>query len=94
MGFNELQLAMDVARFAPRKRNRRATPILFHEPLQAPAWTPCQADRPGDAARAGDGDPFQVLPALEVIEPYKALMPEVRTVWWPDGRCRGATTGS
>ena len=33
-----------------------------------------------NAARAGDGDPFDGdLPALEVIEPYKALMPEVRT---------------
>ena len=33
-----------------------------------------------DAARAGDGDPFEGdLPALEVVEPYKALMPEVRT---------------
>ena len=33
-----------------------------------------------NAARAGDGDPFEGdLPALEVVEPYKALMPEVRT---------------
>jgi penicillin amidase len=80
-GINELQLAMNVARFGAREANRRAAPDPM-EPLQVPAGLDVTliTEDVLDAARAGDGDPFDGdLPALEVIEPYKALMPEVPT---------------
>jgi penicillin amidase len=78
-GINELQLAMNVARFGAHEANRRAAPDPM-EPLQVPAGLDVTliTDDVLDAARAGDGDPFDGdLPALEVVEPYTALMPEV-----------------
>jgi penicillin amidase len=80
-GINELQLAMNVARFGAQEANRRATPDPM-EPLQVPVGLDVKliTQEVLNAARAGDGDPFtEDLPTLEVIEPYKALMPKVRT---------------
>lgn len=79
---SELQLAMNVARFGAQEANRRATPDPM-EPLQVPVGLDVKliTQEVLDAARAGDGDPFaeDSLHPLEVIEPYRALMPEVRT---------------
>ena len=78
---SELQLARDVARFGAEEANRRAAPDPM-EPLQVPAGLDVTliTDEVLKAARAGDGDPFEGdLPPLEVVEPYKALMPAVRT---------------
>lgn len=80
-GIDELQLAMNVARFGAHETNRRAAPDPM-EPLQVPAGLDVTliTEEVLNAARAGDGDPFDGdLPALDVVEPYKALMPEVRT---------------
>jgi penicillin amidase len=78
---NEIQLAMSVARLGVQEANRRATPDPM-EPLQVPVGLDVKliTQKVLDAARAGDGDPFagDGLPPLEVIEPYKALMPAVR----------------
>jgi penicillin amidase len=79
-GINELQLAMNVARFGPEEANRRAKPDPM-EPLRVPAGLDVKLITQDvlNAARAGDDDPFTGdLPALEVIEPYRALMPQVR----------------
>ena len=79
---NEIQLAMNVARFGAEEANRRATPDPM-EPLQVPVGLDVKliTQKVLDAARAGDGDPFaeDSLPLLEVIEPYRTLMPAVRT---------------
>ena len=80
-GINELQLAMNVARVGAHEANRRAAPDPM-EPLTVPAGLDVTliTDDVLNAARAGDGDPFDGdLPALEVVEPYTALMPEVQT---------------
>ena len=72
---------MNVARFGAQEANRRATPDPM-EPLEVPVGLDVKlfTQKVLDAARAGDGDPFEgdKLPPLEVIEPYKALMPAVR----------------
>jgi penicillin amidase len=78
---DELELAQDVARVGAREANRLAAPDPM-EPLEVPAGLDVRVitDDVLKAARAGDGDPFDGdLPALEVVEPYTALMPEVRT---------------
>jgi penicillin G amidase len=78
---NELQLAMNVARLGAKEANRRAMPDPM-EALEIPEGLDVKliTQEVLDAARAGDDDPFTGdLPALEVIEPYKALIPEVRT---------------
>lgn len=78
---NEIQLAMNVARFGAQEANRRATPDPM-EPLEVPVGLDVKVitQKVLDAARAGDGDPFagDGLPPLEVIEPYRALMPAIR----------------
>jgi penicillin amidase len=73
---NELQLAMNVARFGAEEANRRAAPepwddLMVPEGLDVSLITQAVLD----AARAGDGDPFEPgrLPALEVLEPYRTL---------------------
>jgi penicillin amidase len=79
---NELQLAMNVARLGAQEANRRAAPDPV-QPLHVPTGLDVHliTQEALAAARAGDGDPFTGdLPALEVIEPYKALMPEVRAM--------------
>lgn len=78
---SELQLAMNVARVGAQEANRRAAPDPM-EPLQVPAGLDVTliTEDVLNAARAGDDDPFDGdLPPLEVVEPYTALMPEVRT---------------
>jgi penicillin amidase len=77
---NEIQLAMSVARFGAEEANRRAAPDPM-EPLRVPAGLDVTVITQDvlNAARAGDDDPFAGdLPPLEVIEPYKALMPPLR----------------
>jgi len=80
-GIHELQLAMDVARVGAQAANRRAAPdppdaLRVPDGLDVTLITQDVLN----AARAGDGDPFDGgLPPLEVVEPYQALMPAVRT---------------
>jgi penicillin G amidase len=79
---NEVQLAMNVARYGAEEANLRAAPDPFEE-LVVPEGLDVTlfTDEMLAAMRAGDGDPFEAgrLPALEVVEEYRALMPEVRT---------------
>lgn len=78
---SEIQLARDVARLGAEEANRRAAPDPM-EPLRVPAGLDVTLITQDvlDAARAGDGDPFagDGLPPLEVLEPYRTLMPPVR----------------
>jgi penicillin amidase len=73
---NELQLAMNVARYGAEEANRRAAPdpwddLVVPEGLDVSIITQDVLD----AARAGDGDPFEPgnLPPLEILESYRAL---------------------
>jgi penicillin amidase len=79
---NELQLAMNVARFGAAEANRRAAPDPWDE-LRVPEGLDVDliTEEVLEAARAGDGDPFEPgdLPPLEVIEQYRGLAPGVRT---------------
>jgi len=73
---NELQLAMNVARYGVEEANRRAAPDPWDD-LQVPDGLDVSiiTDEVLAAARAGDGDPFEPgrLPALEIVEPYRSL---------------------
>ena len=79
---NEIQLAMNVARYGAEEANRRVAPDPWDE-LEVPDGLDVSIITQDvlDAMRAGDGDPFVTgrLPALEVVEPYRALMPAVQT---------------
>jgi len=78
---DEIELVMDVARLGVREANRRAAPDP-PDALRVPDGLDVRLITQDvlDAARAGDDDPFDGnLPPLEVVEPYKALMPAVRT---------------
>ncbi|HSH75430.1 MAG TPA: penicillin acylase family protein [Longimicrobiales bacterium] len=79
---NEIQLAMNVARYGAEEANRRAAPDPWDE-LVVPEGLDVSiiTQEMLDVMRAGDGDPFVPgqLPPLEVVEPYRALMPGVRT---------------
>ena len=76
----EIQLAMNVAQYGAAEANRRATPDPNH-PLRVPDGLDLKVFTPEvlAAARRGDGDPFagSNLPALEVVEQYRSLMPGV-----------------
>src|SRR5690606_25576990 len=78
---NEIQLAMNVARLGVEEANRRAAPdpwddLVVPEGLDLSVFTPEVLA----AARGGDGDPFaEGLPPLEIVEPYRSLIPELRT---------------
>ncbi|MQA89962.1 MAG: hypothetical protein GEU90_06985 [Gemmatimonas sp.] len=78
---NEIQLAMNVARLGLEEANQRAAPdpwddLVIPEGLDLSVFT----DEVLEAARRGDGDPFAGgLPALEIVEPYRDLVPELRT---------------
>ena len=79
---SEIQLALNVAEYGAEEANRRAAPdpwddLVVPEGLDLSLITQDVLD----AARAGDGDPFVAgrLPPLEVVEPFRAFMPEVRT---------------
>ncbi len=79
---NEIQLAMDVARYGVEEANRRFAPDPWDD-LEVPDGLDVDiiTQHLLDAMRAGDNDPFVAgrLPALEVVEPYRALVPGVRT---------------
>lgn len=74
---NELQLAMNVARLGVEEANRRAAPDPWDD-LVVPAGLDVNliTQEVLDAARAGDGDPFNGnnLPPLEIVEPYRSLV--------------------
>ena len=79
---NEIQLALNVARYGVEEANRRAAPDPWDE-LTVPDGLDVSIITQDilDAMRAGDGDPFVAgrLPALEVVEAYRTLMPGVQT---------------
>ena len=79
---NELQLAMNVARLGAEEANRRAAPDPWDE-LVVPDGLDVSliTQEVLDAARAGDGDPFEPgdLPPLEIVEPYRGFATGVRT---------------
>jgi penicillin amidase len=74
---NELQLAMNVARYGAEEANRRAAPDPWDD-LEIPDGLDVGiiTQEVLDAARAGDGDPFSGnnLPPLEIVEPYLDLV--------------------
>jgi penicillin amidase len=78
---NELQLAMNVARYGAEEANRREAPDPWDD-LVVPEGLDVSLISQDvlDAARAGDGDPFDRdrLPKLEVVEPYRSMMDGVR----------------
>ena len=79
---NEIQLAMNVARYGAEEANRRAAPDPWDD-LEVPEGLDVSIITQDilDTMRAGDGDPFVSgrLPPLEVVEPYRSLMPGVQT---------------
>ncbi len=74
---NEMQLALDVARYGVEEANRRVAPDPWDD-LQVPEGLDVSIITEDilDAMRAGDGDPFVAgrLAPLAVVEPYDALM--------------------
>lgn len=78
---NEVQLAMDVARFGAEEANRRFAPDPWDD-LQVPDGLDVSlfTDEMLAAMRAGDGDPFVTgrLPALEVLPEYRDAMPPMQ----------------
>ena len=79
---NEVQLAMNVARYGAEEANRRAAPdpyeeLVVPEGLDVTLFT----EEMLAAMRAGDGDPFEPgeLPPLEIEEEYRGLLPGLRT---------------
>ena len=75
---HEMQLALDVARQGVEEANRRFAPdpwddLVVPDGLDVSIIT----EEILDAMRAGDGDPFVAgrLPALEIVEPFRALLP-------------------
>ncbi len=74
---NELQLAMNVARYGAEEANRRAAPDPWDD-LQVPEGLDVGliTQEVLDAARAGDSDPFTGgrLPPLEIVESYRDLV--------------------
>ena len=79
---NEIQLAMNVARYGAEEANRRAAPDPWDD-LEVPEGLDVSIITEDilDAMRAGDGDPFVSgrLPPLEVVESYRSLMHGVQT---------------
>ncbi len=79
---SELQLAMNVAEYGAAEANRRAAPDPWDDLVVPDGFDPGLVTQDVlDAAREGDGDPFEPdkLPALEVVEPYRSLVKNVRT---------------
>ena len=78
---NEIQLAINVARLGVEEANRQAAPDPWDD-LQIPEGLDVNiiTEEMLEAMRAGDGDPFVPgrLPPLEVVEPYRDLVPEMR----------------
>ncbi|MDP6579431.1 MAG: penicillin acylase family protein [Vicinamibacterales bacterium] len=92
---NEIQLAMNVARYGAEEANRRVAPDPWDD-LEVPEGLDVSIITQDilDAMRAGDGDPFVSgrLPPLEVVEPFRSLMPGVQTTQVSPGEI--ATEGS
>ena len=92
---NEIQLAMNVARYGAEEANRRAAPDPWDD-LEVPDGLDVSIITRDilNAMRAGDGDPFVSgrLPPLDVVEPYRSLMPGVETTQVSPGEI--ATEGS
>jgi len=78
---DEIQLAMSVANLGVEEANRRSNvdpwdDLTVPEGLDLSVFT----DELLAAARRGDGDPFAGgLPALDIVEPYRSLVTELRT---------------
>jgi len=85
---HELQLARQVARLGVEEANRRAAPDPW-EDLHVPEGLDVHliSDQVLDAAQAGDDDPFAPgnLPPLEIIEPYRGLIGELRVAGVSEG---------
>ena len=92
---NEIQLAMNVARYGAEEANRRAAPDPWDD-LEVPDGLDVSIITRDilNAMRAGDGDPFVSgrLPPLDVVEPYRSLIPGVETTQVSPGEI--ATEGS
>ena len=92
---NEIQLAMNVARYGVEEANRRFAPDPWDD-LELPDGLDVSilTEDVLEAMRAGDGDPFVAgrLPALEVVQPYRNLIPGVQTRQVSSGEI--ATEGS
>ena len=92
---DEIQLALNVARYGADEANRRAAPDPWDD-LEVPDGLDVGIITQDilDAMRAGDDDPFVAgrLPALEVVEAYRHLMPAVQTTRVSPGEI--ATEGS
>ena len=92
---NEMQLALDVARYGVEEANRRAAPDPWDD-LEVPEGLDVSiiTEEILDAMRAGDGDPFVAgrLPALEVVDGYRDLMGEMQITQVSPGEI--ATEGS
>ena len=75
---HEIELALNVARYGVEEANRRAAPDPWDE-LEVPEGLDVGLITEDllEAMRAGDGDPFVTgrLPPLEIVEPYRALVP-------------------
>ena len=92
---NEIELALNVARYGAEEANRRAAPDPWDD-LEVPDGLDVGIITQDllDAMRAGDDDPFVagLLPALEVVEAYRHLMPAMQTAQVSPGEI--ATEGS
>jgi len=79
---DEIQLAMNVSRYGAEEANRRSNVAPFEE-LEVPEGLDVSliTQEVLDAARAGDGDPFEPgrLPKLAVLEEYEDLVAGVQT---------------
>ncbi len=78
---NEIQLAMEVARYGVEEANRRFAPDPWDD-LKVPEGLDVSIIKPEmlEAMRAGDGDPFEpgMLPPLEIVPAYRGLVPGVK----------------
>jgi len=78
---NEIQLAMEVARYGVEEANRRFAPDPWDD-LKVPEGLDVSIIKPEmlEAMRAGDGDPFEPgrLPPLEIAPAYRGLVPGVK----------------
>ena len=92
---NEIRLALDVARYGVEEANRRAAPDPWDE-LRVPEGLDVSIITKDilEAMTAGDGDPFVGgrLPPLEIVEPYRSIMPGLQTTQVAPGAI--ATEGS
>jgi penicillin amidase len=79
---HEIQLALNVARLGAEEANRRAMPDPWDN-LKVPEGLDVSIipEEILIAMRAGDGDPFEPgrLPSLEIVEPYRDLIPSLQT---------------